>query len=72
MEILASIIGGFGLAAPAGLNAWLCLLIVGLLGKFTHLITLHQPFDLLTDPTVLVVLVILLTIEVFADKNTRR
>ncbi|HKP54136.1 MAG TPA: DUF4126 domain-containing protein [Chloroflexia bacterium] len=68
MEILTSIIGGFGLAAPAGLNAWLCLLIVGLLARFTTIITLQPPFTLLTDIWVLVALGVLLTIEVFADK----
>ncbi len=68
MEILASIIGGFGLAAPAGLNAWLCLLIVGLLGRFTNLIALKPPFDFLTNYWVLGALIILLTIEVFVDK----
>lgn len=68
MEIVTSIIGGFGLAAPAGLNAWLCLLIVGLLAKFTTLLKLQSPFDLLTNEWVLLALVILLTIEVFADK----
>jgi hypothetical protein len=68
VEILASIIGGFGLAAPAGLNAWLCLVIVGLLGRFTPLIKLQPPYDALTNEWVLLALVILLTIEVFADK----
>jgi hypothetical protein len=68
MEIITSIIGGFGLAAPAGLNAWLCLLIVGLLARFTDVITLQPPFNLLTDIWVLVALGVLLTIEVFADK----
>ena len=68
MEIIASIIGGFGLAAPAGLNAWLCLLIVGLVARFTTVIQLQPPFTLLTDTWVLGALVVLLTIEVFADK----
>ena len=36
-----------GLAAPAGLNAYLVLLIVGLAGRFTGLITLQAPYDIL-------------------------
>jgi len=68
MEIVYSIIGGFGLSAPAGLNAWLGLLIVGLVSKFTNLIKLQPPFDILISEWVLITLVILLTIEIFADK----
>lgn len=68
MDILSSIIAGFGLASPAGLNAWLPLLIVGLMGRFTDLIKLQQPFDVLTNTWVLVALGVLLLIEVFADK----
>jgi Domain of unknown function (DUF4126) len=69
MDITSSIIAGFGLSAPAGLNAWLPLLIVGLAGRF-HLfnLTLRAPFNLLTNTWVLVVLGVLLLIEIFADK----
>lgn len=68
MDIISSIMAGFGLAAPAGLNAWLPLLIVGLLGRFTNLIKLNPPFDLLTNGWVLLTLSVLLLIEIFADK----
>ena len=68
MDVLSSIIAGFGLASPAGLNAWLPMLIVGLMGRFTDLIKLQQPFDILTDTWVLIGLGVLLLIEVFADK----
>ncbi len=68
MDIISSILAGFGLAAPAGLNAWLPLLIVGLMGRFTNLIRLNPPFDLLTNTWVLVTLGVLLLIEIFADK----
>jgi len=67
MDIFSSIVAGFGLAAPAGLNAWLPLLITGLACRFGF-IKLTQPFDVLTNTWVLLVLVILLTIEIFADK----
>jgi hypothetical protein len=69
MDIFTSIIAGFGLSAPAGLNAWLPLLITGLAGRF-HLfnLTLKAPFDVLTNTWVLLVLGVLLLIEVFADK----
>ncbi len=69
MDIFTSILSGFGLAAPAGLNAWLPLLITGLAGRF-HLfnLTLQKPYDLLTQTWVLIVLSVLLLIEIFADK----
>lgn len=69
MDIFTTILSGFGSAAPAGLNAWLPLLITGLAGKF-HLfgLTLTKPFDTLTETWALAVLAVLLLIEVFADK----
>src|SRR5437868_3010437 len=69
MDMFSAIFAGFGLSAPAGLNAWLTLLIVGLAGRF-HLfnLTLKSPFDVLTSTWVLVVLGFLLLIEVFVDK----
>src|SRR5207302_6095379 len=69
MNIVSTIFSGFGLAAPAGLNAWLTLLIVGLAGRF-HLfnVTLKPPFDALSNTWVLVVLSVLLLIEIFVDK----
>ncbi len=68
MDIITSVLAGFGLAAPAGLNAWLPLLIVGLMGRFTHVIALKAPFDALTNTWVLLGLAFLLLIEIFADK----
>lgn len=67
MDPFTAILSGFGLAAPAGLNAWLPLLIVGLAGRLKF-ITLNAPFTLLTETWVLIVLGILLLIEIFADK----
>lgn len=63
-----SIISAFGLAAASGLNAYIPLLLVGLTARFTNLITLAPPFDLLSNEWVLGALVILLAIEFFADK----
>ena len=69
MDIVSTIFAGFGLAAPAGLNAWLTLLIVGLAARF-HLfnVTLKAPYDVLANTWVLVVLGVLLLIEIFVDK----
>jgi hypothetical protein len=57
-----------GLAAPAGLNAYLALFIVGLAARFTSLITLEPPYDVLASPWMLIVLGLLVGVEVFADK----
>jgi hypothetical protein len=65
---ITALLTAIGLAAPAGLNAYLALLIVGLAARFTGLIQLEAPYDLLTNTWVLVILGLLLGIEVFADK----
>ena len=53
MDVITTILSGFGLAAPAGLNAWLPLFITGLAQRF-ELIKLTSPFDLLGNTWVLV------------------
>ena len=68
MNALANIATGFGLSTAAGLNAYLPLLIVALLARFTHLIVLKPPYDVLSSGWAIGVLLVLLTIEVFVDK----
>jgi hypothetical protein len=58
----------FGLSASAGLNAYIPLLVVALTARYTDLLTLNEPFDILTNGWVIAVLVVLLVIEVLADK----
>jgi len=67
MELLG-IFTAFGLSASAGLNAYIPLLIVALLAKFTGLIALQPPWDTLTSWWIIGVLVVLTVIEFFADK----
>jgi len=59
---------GIGLASSAGLNAYIPLLMIGFLGRFTDLITLPSGWQWLENPWVLGILVALLGIEVVADK----
>jgi hypothetical protein len=59
---------GTGLATAAGLNAYIPLLIVGLLSRFTDLITLPDGWRWLQNPWVLGILGVLLAVEVVADK----
>ena len=68
MEILLGIFSAFGLSASAGLNAYIPLLVVGVLAHYTNLIKLTAPWDTLANPWVLIFLGILLIIEMLADK----
>jgi hypothetical protein len=58
----------FGLSGSAGLNAYLPLLVVALLARFTHLIQLREPWTALTSGWTIAVLVLLLIVETVADK----
>jgi len=64
---LANIVSAFGLAGAAGLNAYIPLLIVAILGR-TEVLKLTAPFDALTSWWSIGALVILLIIEVVVDK----
>jgi glucan phosphoethanolaminetransferase (alkaline phosphatase superfamily) len=57
-----------GLATSAGLNAYIPLMLVGLLARFTHLITLPPSWHWLQNGWVLAILAVLLAIEFVADK----
>ena len=59
---------GFGLATAAGLNAYIPLLSMGLLGRFTNLVTLPPGWAWLENGWVLGIVAVLLVIEVVADK----
>ena len=59
---------GFGLATAAGLNAYIPLLAMGLLGRFTHLITLPHGWAWLQNGWVIGIVAILLVVEIVADK----
>ncbi len=67
MEILG-ILSAFGLSASAGLNAYIPLLVVALLGRFTNLITLNEPWNVLESWWSIGILVVLSLVEFFADK----
>ena len=55
----ASLFSAFGLASAAGFNAFVPLLTVGLLARYTDLVRLAEPFDILTQPWVLAVIGVL-------------
>ncbi|HMN14746.1 MAG TPA: DUF4126 domain-containing protein [Bellilinea sp.] len=68
MTELLGIFSAFGLSASAGLNAYIPLLTIALLAKFTNLIHLNQPWDVLTNWWVIGALILLSIVEFFADK----
>jgi hypothetical protein len=67
-QLLTGIFTAFGLSASAGLNAYIPLLIVGLLAHYTDLIKLNQPWDTLSHPWIILMLCVLVIIEMLADK----
>jgi len=68
MEILTGIMGAFGLSASAGLNAYIPLLVIAIVARFTDLIQLNSPWDTLTSWWVIGLLILLTLVEFFADK----
>lgn len=68
MEMLLGVFTAFGLSASAGLNAYIPLLIVALLARFTNLIELAAPWDALESWWIIAILLVLSLIEFFADK----
>ncbi len=69
MEGLLNLASAFGLSTSAGLNAYIPMLTVALLARFTPLIQLEAPWDTLASWWVIGLLVILLVIEELADKT---
>jgi len=68
MPGIEGVLAAFGLSASAGLNAYVPLLIVALIARFTDWIELASPWDNLSNWWVIGVIVFLGVIEFFADK----
>ena len=64
MELLT----GFGLATAAGLNAYIPLLALGLLSRFTDLVSLPPGWAWLENGWVMTIVAVLLAVEIVADK----
>ncbi|MFV1363372.1 DUF4126 domain-containing protein [Mycolicibacterium elephantis] len=64
MEVLT----GLGLATAAGLNAYIPLLALGLLSRFTGLVTLPHGWAWLENGWVMAIVAVLLVVEIIADK----
>ncbi|KAB1153068.1 DUF4126 domain-containing protein [Micromonospora sp. DT46] len=65
---MLEVLTGTGLAASAGLNAYIPLLTMGLLARYTSLIDLPGGWQWLGNGWVIAILAVLLVVEVVADK----
>lgn len=68
MEMLTGVMAAFGLSASAGLNAYIPLLAISLTAKFTDLIQLSEPWNVMTSWWIIGLLIFLSLVEFFADK----
>lgn len=69
MEQLLGVFSAFGLSASAGLNAYIPLLSIGVIAHyFPNTLKLSQPWDLIANPWILILLGVLVIIEILADK----
>ena len=68
MDALFGIMSAFGLSLSAGLNAYIPLLVIGVIAHYTSWIKLTPPYDLLANPWILILVSVLLIIEMLADK----
>ena len=68
MAAIGGVLAAFGLAAAAGLNAYIPLLIVALTARLTDWFELGPTWEPLTSWWVIGVLVFLVAVEFFADK----
>jgi hypothetical protein len=68
MDIITSVMSAFGLSTAAGLNAYIPLLVVGLLDRYTNLVNLSAPYDTISNPWVLLAIAVLALIDLVGDK----
>ncbi len=64
---VSALLSAFGLSSAAGLNAYIPLLTIGLLGRFQY-VSVQEPYALLTTTPVLIILGVLTLVDFVADK----
>lgn len=67
MELLSGLLSSLGLSGAAGLNAFIPLLVVGLLSR-ADVIQLNAPYDLLANPWVLLGVAVVGLLDFVGDK----
>jgi Domain of unknown function (DUF4126) len=68
VDAIAGYLTALGLSTAAGLNAYIPLLTVGLLHRYTDLITLPAPWDALADPVTLTIVGVVGVADFVGDK----
>ncbi len=68
MGAIMSLFSAFGLSTAAGLNAYIPLLTIGLVSRYTDLINLAAPFDILENPLLLLGIAIITLLDMIGDK----
>jgi len=68
IEGLLNLASAFGLSTSAGLNAYIPMLVLALLARFTGLVELGDPWSALTSWWIIGLLTVLLVVDVLADK----
>jgi hypothetical protein len=66
-----AILLGFALAAAAGLNAFIPLLVLGLADRISTTFDLGRPYDFLSSSAGIIIVLTLLTVEIVVDKIPR-
>lgn len=61
-------LSGLGLAGPAGLNAYIPLLVLALSDRASDKVTLAQPYDFISSTWFILALLVLLAVEIVVDK----
>jgi hypothetical protein len=65
---MLALLTGLGLASAAGLNAYIPILVVGFLGRYTDLVTVPAQFSWMTGGWALTIVSLLCAAEVILDK----
>ena len=65
---MTGVFSAFGLSASAGLNAYIPLLVVALMARYTPWLRLNPPWDALTNGWIIALLSGLTVVEFLADK----
>jgi hypothetical protein len=68
LEAMLASLTGLGLSAAAGLNAYIPLLLVGVLARFTDVITLPEPYRWIQSGWAIAIVSVLLAAELVLDK----
>ncbi len=65
---LLDLASAFGLSTSSGLNAYIPMLTLALLARFTNFVNLEEPWSYITNWWIIGLLAVLLAIETLADK----